>query len=1114
MGKDNLQNYIKEFNNPKSDKTLLYIRVLSAFPYDTLIRFRKKVPLVFKSVLRLPYLKKKRYEDIFKNGHILFTDCIDIFGALAFIIENNAADINRYVKLKDELDYHTVLGHYPDAYGILDRIEREVCFSMTGTFYRLKLTRLDKGIAACTALHNKIHDANSSLSYIVTIAFKSSAVDMPFEEELEYIYNLLEGEDEHNDFTSAFAYPFKDFKTDSWLSILPATSIIDLYEGFLLHIGKLTPDRLNEPEIKRAVGVLASSINDVRLQRWASLLNISTFPASDSKTESRNIAERFYAGDYEGAMDAGIKYLERYPLDSTIYDIMMRCSEKTGKLPEPEFDKNSLARSLFLWNCFSYQNESYSDVFRMMVRNLCKAWYSIPCMRQILEIQENITKCRSERLYSKFWAYSPYPEIRDCGFYKDTAQALEYLRREGLEQGKSIQADIMARSEADVYNQSKTLISGISPQEIQYLQNDVIQGKVFPGICGFIISRIFESLIRESRIDEAVNLFVRFKLRFPYIVVNIDKKRVAKLLSDSEDARVANQMELAAFYTMIDGEVYKRYLAYKRALRQLGIRKASEIKETDDALVSYFIGKVADRKVLNLHLRVFDTEDKVDRERIALCRLMEKEDEDKIYADEITAIIKEQEERTLYQQVSDSKIHVDIEQLTATEFSKDQQVFEVYKSVDENLEYLQTKDIEGFIKYVLNNLSGERIIELHNEPVKYKKELFRQLMKSLRDKFLFDPRYGLDKYLSSRIRHGTLITQLRNHLLSHSLVTNIDETGMHTSNKAWTKSKILSDEMKEKIQERLREFSEWIDALLFELKDERIQIKTERNPQKVNGLFDFSIIRIKEEIDQLGETWFETFDAFVKEAVELLWKQTNSMLKDVRQFLADFQKDVLEEMTNLQRDISNLLAQDYKTADKFNAQLLQCRIDFQDDVSEVMGWFKPEQSKVKNFTLKQAVDTAMAVINRINQDQLKLKTCTIEDEIIYNGRFFNAFYDIFYDMLNNILGYEKGHGEMADNAKIIVNRDGDFLSIEVSNPIEAGDLDDKRQIIDEQENFRVMLSKGKSRHEKNSGCVKIYSTVYFSLGGELYKNAIEETNFVARIRINTKKLEYHEDPAS
>jgi len=78
-------------------------------------------------------------------------------------------------------------------------------------------------------------------------------------------------------------------------------------------------------------------------------------------------------------------------------------------------------------------------------------------------------------------------------------------------------------------------------------------------------------------------------------------------------------------------------------------------------------------------------------------------------------------------------------------------------------------------------------VENSFEKTKHVKELFEQLFMIIRDQFLFNPKYGLDIYLSTRIRHGTLVNRLRNHFEDNHLVTN-KSNERYLPNVYWTEN--------------------------------------------------------------------------------------------------------------------------------------------------------------------------------------------------------------------------------------------------------------------------------------------------------------------------------------
>ena len=269
-------------------------------------------------------------------------------------------------------------------------------------------------------------------------------------------------------------------------------------------------------------------------------------------------------------------------------------------------------------------------------------------------------------------------------------------------------------------------------------------------------------------------------------------------------------------------------------------------------------------------------------------------------------------------------------------------------------------------------------------------------------------------------------------------------------------------------------------------------------------------------IDNLESNSYDSFEAFVYSTIDFLWKWTNYVLGNIRDFFQQYEEMVIEEMTRLQADVVAFMGNETVLVNHFKDTITRCRTEFQADIAVVSNWFKPERSNVRFFTIQQAVDTSLSVINKINQNALSFRSITINDAEKYRGEFFNAIHDIFHDMMNNILGYETKRPALRGQGEIKIENVEENLLIEVSNPLDGVDVNELKQKVEEQKNsIPVLIAGGRARRESNSGCVKIYSTVMYTLGfGNKYENMVENDCFIARIELNTKNLKYNEDTVS
>ena len=394
------------------------------------------------------------------------------------------------------------------------------------------------------------------------------------------------------------------------------------------------------------------------------------------------------------------------------------------------------------------------------------------------------------------------------------------------------------------------------------------------------------------------------------------------------------------------------------------------------------------------------------------------------------------------------------------------------------------------------------------EMVNYRKDVMTQIFLAIRNQFLFNPKYGLDNYLSTRIRHGTLVNQLRNHFEERSLVTNT-VNGNYAHNDFWVKSQFkLRDATMLKCLQLFESFSKGTDSIISDIKNSYVQVRTEDQKAKENGCFDFDKSYFESDIEMLlmNQT-LNNFDACYELIIECLWKQTEKCLESIRDKLTEAQSNMISNLHALQRDVQGVVGLDDTGLIKFNDAVSYCQNGIQNDFQIVTKWFKRSNYVDFDFTIGQVIDTSISFINRNNKNILKT-IVTDNSATTFQGRYFGTLYDIFHDVLNNALVYEKKN-RLDGECKIVVGENEGYLHIEVSNPVREEDVASLMTKIDEiSSKLEEKIYMGQTRDEGNTGCSKIYNAVYYHLGSlkNTYANAIENKHFMVKIDIEINPI--------
>lgn len=229
--------------------------------------------------------------------------------------------------------------------------------------------------------------------------------------------------------------------------------------------------------------------------------------------------------------------------------------------------------------------------------------------------------------------------------------------------------------------------------------------------------------------------------------------------------------------------------------------------------------------------------------------------------------------------------------------------------------------------------------------------------------FLFDEKYGLDKNLSTEIRHGFFSNLMRVRLEEKHLLTEADATGKYVSNQFWLAANaLLNPDILESVDLDLATFSERFNNLVREA-EEWMKIATdghERGRRVFSytiGLDDFS----KLEVDALNMS----ADDFLDVVINLFLKNTYFFLSQVREKLnVEFRRNVLDLLDNLADSI---------VASKRGAAMLelmaaieQARHGIQEDITVAAEWFKPSDTSVVSARpIPDLIDISVECFRRI-----------------------------------------------------------------------------------------------------------------------------------------------------
>ncbi len=526
---------------------------------------------------------------------------------------------------------------------------------------------------------------------------------------------------------------------------------------------------------------------------------------------------------------------------------------------------------------------------------------------------------------------------------------------------------------------------------------------------------VLESLISLDRLEECVSvatgLYVANHNLHPLLSTRELANRIDKGLRRKlfPDVSLAILFDMYAQYEGSELDARRR-VAFQELLQAHGLSRPSQLANVLDRFerpkLLYFLRRVCVPAVfvpaVISGVFVFNSSQEVEDERVAICQLLNELDSERSeeYQAEIKAITTSQAVQGGIKQVNDSKIYVDLDGVRKAADKNLRESFNRYRTFAES-------NVDQMIQEVMQALRKARagddteVVTLRL-PKGEASDILQALIEDLRDEFVSNTQYGLDGYLSQRVRHGTLQGHLRSPLEAEKLITQQEAgSNRYRPNTYWAEQLLTSNEkVKNAVAHRLALFSQEFDGLVTRIRTEWIQIRRTENER---GLFDF---RVSPALARLIATSFSheaTFEEFVDTAIEFLWKQLDEKLTRVRNAIqTDAKKEFDRLLEKLKDDISSST---YGIGDgDLLKVIVSARTAMQPALDRMAEWFRlPTETSSHPLPLSLAERVAEETINRFHPGFNLRTICETSEDPVYPRPAWVSFVDVFLILFENIV---------------------------------------------------------------------------------------------------------------
>lgn len=428
--------------------------------------------------------------------------------------------------------------------------------------------------------------------------------------------------------------------------------------------------------------------------------------------------------------------------------------------------------------------------------------------------------------------------------------------------------------------------------------------------------------------------------------------------------------------------------------------------------------------------------------------------------------------------LSSSRIYVDIESFKkwgmheiAGEISRYKDLAEILP--DENVQYIDL--IQGL--YTDENYLSSFIPESDADL------LLLSILRRCEYAFLFNSNWGLDYYLSKRIRHQSFIGRLRNELEQSGLITTkVSEKGNYQDNQFWI-DYLCEDypEFKVKLQKVFKNFSASFDKNLLDLKDNKLHIKSNDKPE---GMLNLNIPAnyipvLRYIMDQ------DDYDSIFTSLIDILWNGLSHSLKLTRNYIiTDLSKQISTLFDSLKFNIKKQLGSDLLLInDKYlelDQKITTCNSSIQAVLIEIGNWFTRNEIEAHSKYISPiemidlAINTASKSLNKndivINNNVEIIENPDIEFMLSLSN--LPIFNDIFFILLDNVQEHSYLHNPEVYN-NVIFDCKSNLLEIEFINTCHSRSKIKNFETVERIKNEIKSKSIIRSREEGNSGLIKL-----------------------------------------
>lgn len=1086
----------------------------------------------------LPVLNKYIYGNALPNS-------IDIIGVSQknFHAENLIAEIdwfiltarkyqtelNLFLNYKRDFENSFLLGKYDDALVAIEKSETLIGYSIwscTSKFLIHEYTnKQDRSKILQSEVLEKNKDGVFTASLINFISQRSERklsayrYDRDLDNTLNGIKsNLDQPNKDYYNFQLNFFENFEFKEATSIMTFDFSNSIIDRYITFRRLIIYCFSNSISLPELVVKIEYLVKRIDDDLFNTIRFLYNNKFESDYFFDSGYLKIIDLYYSGLYEEACTEIKKYIRKNEINFTLINLYSRSLVLDNKPFSAIIDNqclvNEIAENIFkIYNRSSNPSEAIYSLYQIS-KNIDSFDINYQ-LNTYIKLEQNLS-CNTKYLYFSGKKADPiiaqlFVEIQENledlfgEIVSKTFDSVSINYRLKLLKGDYGSIIGIANNKFEI-DRAKYLY-----QINQYDDALILWKKIYdnnlgvPPILETAIDYIFRIFAATEKFDDSVKWYVDCAIKNPFLVYKVNAESVHKSLRKGRFKNIKINIYLPLFISLVSNDENEKSFAIELFCKSKNVKFPSDLFSLSDLDINphteLFFYLSCNNETLKNYSHLNTTKRRLD-ERINICNYLAThcETNRESYLQELNLLTNELIIHEGTQKLDESKIYANDQAILNKELDEYEGLYKRYTTILglilKNIKILTVN--KNDLRYL--NKKGE--IEYSQNEIEYSDksdiDAFYNLFSLIREKFLFS-KFGIVTYLSTRIRHGVLLGELRPELEKNNLIFYKNKLkDKYEPNSFWSDNQKLTQEEKNKAIGIITVFSEKIDSLINTIIKENIQIKISN--EYPNGWFDYDFSN--EELYRHAITLYyeENYKDFCKKVLDLLWIRTDDNLDRIRLHLQDEVKTHFVNLINdFNSELHKVLGKD-KMPEIFST-ITSCSTNIQNKIDKIASWFKRSGKTHSNFKLNMLIDIIFKGVERAHPMKILKPTFEYNFNKILKGEFYTHFNDFIRIFIENMLKHSYGNNtkcliqvyEESKNIIIVFTNDNVAPESEVAIEKFGNDI---------QVDGLKLITEGKS------GLMKAIKTIKDDLGddeNDIYIH-IENSTFRATVVINYTHL--------